>query len=168
MRFAISRLCIVVVVTLGSLVSQVAIDAAPSLAQSEGEAQLLALHRSERRAHFAHDTQWFLDHMKSQILDVRDGRINELSREEVKRRFTDYFRAAKFSKWDDVSPPVVRISPDGQMGWMIVRVRIAYSGTDASGKPVKEDSVLAWMSTYEKMTGKWLMTAVTTTAGPSQ
>jgi len=48
---------------------------------------------------------------------------------------------------------------------MIVRVRIAYTETDASGGKTKQDSVGAWMSAYEKLNGNWIMTAVTSTFG---
>jgi hypothetical protein len=51
------------------------------------------------------------------------------------------------------------------MGWMIVRVRIAYTETDASGKKTNENTVGAWMSAYEKQNGTWIMTAVTSTFG---
>ena len=141
---------------------------APQHPQREGREQLLALHRSERTAHFSHDTQWFLDHIEREILDVRDGTVNRLLREDIRVQFNEYFRNVKFSKWDDVEPPVVQVSPDGQMGWMIVRVRIVYSGTDSAGKKVAEDTVLAWMSAYEKKQGKWTMTAVTTTSAASK
>jgi hypothetical protein len=46
---------------------------------------------------------------------------------------------------------------------MIVRVRIAYTETDASGKKTNQNTVGAWMSAYDKQNGTWLMTAVTST-----
>jgi hypothetical protein len=56
-------------------------------------------------------------------------------------------------------------SSDGQMGWMIVQVRIAYTETDAVGKKTDLNTAGAWMSAYEKQKGKWVMTAVTSTFG---
>jgi hypothetical protein len=52
------------------------------------------------------------------------------------------------------------------MGWMIVRVRIAYTKKDAGGATSKEDTVMAWMSAYEKRDGKWLLVANATTSKP--
>lgn len=43
---------------------------------------------------------------------------------------------------------LVRASPDGKMGWMIVRVKIAYTKTDSAGKKTSEQTVMAWMSAY--------------------
>jgi hypothetical protein len=49
---------------------------------------------------------------------------------------------------------------------MIVRVRIAYTKKDAGGATSKEDTVMAWMSAYEKRDGKWLLVANATTSKP--
>ena len=165
MRFSVAFQCFLIV-AIGSALFASPFSAKPVSrnAQQEGEKQLLALHLSEKEAHFSHDAQWFTDHVAPEILDVRDGHVNRMSRADVKARFDTYFRTANFSKWNDVQPPIVRVSPDGQFGWMIVRVRIAYSGTDALGKDITSDSVLAWMAGYEKRSGKWIMTAVTTTS----
>ncbi|MGA7918712.1 MAG: hypothetical protein WCA38_03500 [Candidatus Acidiferrales bacterium] len=62
---------------------------------------------------------------------------------------------AEFTAWDDLEPPIVHVSPDGQMGWMIVRMKIAVNRADASGKKTTESTVMVWMSTYEKHDGKW-------------
>ena len=138
-----------------------------SLVQKQAEAELLSLHKEERRAHFSHDVEGLLGHIAAQLLDVRDGRINRTSREDVRNRFLEYFKQSQFSVWDDVEPPIVHASSDGKIGWMIVRVRIAYTKTDASGKRTSENIVGAWMSAYEKLNEKWVMTAVTSTFGES-
>ncbi len=134
-------------------------------AQKQAVAELLALHREERRAHFEHDVKFLLAHVAPQLLDVRDGRVNRMSRDDVRDKFVEYFKNAQFSAWDDVEPPIVRVSADGTIGWMIVRVRIAYTETFAAGKTTNENSVGAWMSSYEKQNGTWIMTAVTSTFG---
>lgn len=131
--------------------------------QKQAEAELLALHREERRAHFEHDLKFLLAHVAPQLLDVRDGRVNRMSRDDVRDKFVNYFKRAQFSAWDDVEPPIVHVSMDGTMGWMIIRVRISYTETDAAGKTTNENDVGAWMSSYEKQNGTWVMTAVTST-----
>jgi hypothetical protein len=132
-------------------------------AQKTAEQELLALHRADRRAHFNHDIQTLISHTAFPLLDIRDGRINRMTRDYMHERFSEYFRRAEFSSWDDVEPPVVHVSPDGKMAWIIFRVRVVYTETDASGTKSQQDSVAAWMSAYEKENGKWMMTAVTST-----
>jgi hypothetical protein len=55
-------------------------------------------------------------------------------------------RPPSFQRGMTVEPPVVHASADGTMGWMIARVRIGYTETDASGKTTNENTVGAWMS----------------------
>lgn len=83
-----------------------------------------------------------------------------MSREDVRKQFTEYFRGAEFSAWGNLEPPVILVSPDGKMGRMIVQVRIAYTKTDAGSAASKEDTVKAWMSASEKRDGKWLLAPV--------
>jgi hypothetical protein len=132
-------------------------------AQQQGEIELLSLHKEERRAHFDHNVKFLLAHVALQLVDVRDGGVNRMSRDAVRDKFAEYFKNAQFLAWDDVESPIVRVSEDGNMGWMIVRVRIAYTETDTSGKTTNENTVGAWMSSYEKQNGTWIMTAVTST-----
>ena len=134
-----------------------------TLIQRQAEAELQALHQEERRAHLHHDVNGLLSHLGTDLIDVREGKIQVMTSKEVRERFNEYFRTAQFIAWDDVQPPVVRASPDGRLGWMIVRVHIAYNETNASGKTTSNDSILAWMAAYEKREGKWMMIAVTTT-----
>ena len=139
---------------------------AESPAQRKAEGELLALHQADRRAHFDYDIDGLLRNLGSELLDVRDGKINHLSREDVRKKFAEYFKQAQFTAWDDLEPPIVRVSHDGSMGWMIVHVRIAYTEKDSSGKKAVHDDTMAWMSAYEKREGHWTMTAVTSTTAP--
>jgi hypothetical protein len=133
---------------------------------ASAKAELLAVHQAARRAHFNRDVDFIVSGMGTEFTTVHKGTIRVMSREDVRKQFTEYFRGAEFSAWDDLEPPVIRISPDGKMGWMIVRVRIAYTKKDAGGGTSKEDTVMAWMSAYEKRDGKWLLVANATTSKP--
>jgi hypothetical protein len=121
--------------------------------------ELLAVHQAGLRVHLNRDVDFIVAGIGPEFTTVHEGNIRVMSREDVRKQFTEYFRGAEFSAWDDLEPPVIRISPDGKMGWMIVRVRIAYTKTDAAGERSKEDTVMAWMSAYEKHDGKWLLVA---------
>src|SRR5579864_9478025 len=75
-----------------------------------------------------------------------------------KNRFAEYFQHADFSAWDDLQAPIVRVSEDGQLGWMAVRVRIAYTETNEKSQKVVNQSTMAWMSAYERLGGNWILT----------
>jgi hypothetical protein len=142
--------------------------ARPPVDVEAAKAELLALHQADRRAHFARDVNALVAALPPEFkfTFVRDGRIETQSRDNLRHRFTEYFLGAEFSAWDDLEPPIVHVSPDGRMGWMIVRVKIAYTKTDATGAKSKEETVMAWMSAYEKRDGKWLHVANVTTVEP--
>jgi hypothetical protein len=54
------------------------------------------------------------------------------------------------------------VSADGKMAWMIVKVHIKYEDIQHNNRI--EDNVLAWMSVYEEIDGRWVMQAVATTS----
>jgi len=150
----------------GFLLASIAISAADhaTTAQRQAEAELLAVHQQDRRAHLEHNVDLLLEHAGPQLLDVRDGKVSVVTREQTRANFTDYFSRAKISVWDDVQSPVVHASEDGRLGWMVVRVHIVYTSRDRSGQSGQHDSMMAWMAAYEKRNGKWVMTAVTSTS----
>jgi hypothetical protein len=160
-----NRVCLKVGVLAGLLY----VVPAPPLIQTDAEtakAELLALHQADRRAHFHHDVDALVASLPSEFIYVRDGKFQAQTKDDLRRRFTGYFQGAEFSAWDDLEPPIIHASPDGQMGWMVVRVKVAYSKTDAAGKKTQEQSVIAWMSVYEKHEGKWVHVANASTFEP--
>lgn len=130
------------------------------------KAELLALHQADRRAHFARDVEALLSSAPAEFIYVRDGEIKTQTKDASRQRFTEYFQGAEFTAWDDLEPPIVHVSPDERMGWMIVRVKIAYTKTDAAGKKTSEETVCAWMSAYDKSEGKWVHVANASTFEP--
>jgi hypothetical protein len=143
--------------------------AAPALPFADIEsakAELLALHQADRRAHFAHDVDTLVSTLPADFIYVRDGKIQTQTKDASRKRFTEYFQGAEFTAWDDLEPPTVHVSLDGRMGWMIVRVKIAYTKTDAAGTKTSEETVCAWMSAYEKSKGKWVHVANASTFEP--
>jgi hypothetical protein len=141
----------------------------PPLIHADAEtakAEMLALHQADRRAHFHHDVDALIAAVPAEFIYVRDGKVQTQTNEDLRKRFTQYFQGAEFFAWDDLEPPIIHASPDGQMGWMVVRVKIAYSKTDAAGKKSQEQSVIAWISVYEKHEGKWLHVANASTFEP--
>jgi hypothetical protein len=147
---------------VGALAGVLCIAPRPPLIHADAEtakAELLALHQADRRAHFHHDVDALVASLPTEFIYVRDGKIQTQTKEDLRKRFTEYFQGAEFSTWNDLEPPIIQASPDGLMGWMVLRVKIAYSKTDAAGKKTQEQSVIAWMSVYEKHDGKWLHVA---------
>jgi hypothetical protein len=56
-------------------------------------------------------------------------------------------------------PPVVRVSDDGSMGWVLSRLRVKRTGPGRHGAPQERAFVYAGIMTYEKRDGRWLRVA---------
>lgn len=130
------------------------------------KAELLRLHRASREAHFKTDADLLVKDAPEVMVSVSRGKINRPSREDTRRMFTEYFRGAKYFEWDDLEEPVVSVSRDGSMAWMITRIRVRRVQRDASGAEREEKFVYAGIMTYEKRGGRWTRVANVSTFEP--
>ena len=119
-------------------------------------AALLAVHAQDRLAHMTTDARLILAHAADEFIYVGDGAITRQSRDDVARNFARIFDGAAYQEWDDLEPPIVRISADASMAWMIVRVRVSRTKRDAEGREQPEHFVYAGIMTYEKRDGIWV------------
>ncbi len=122
-------------------------------------AALLEVHKTDRRAHFETDVELLLKHSAEEFIYVGNGKISRSTRAEMKSSFEDYFKNAKYYEWDDVEPPIVRISDDASMAWMIVRNKVRRTQKLDSGEVKERAFVYAGIMTYEKRQGKWVRIA---------
>ncbi|MEJ2747731.1 MAG: hypothetical protein P8183_07450, partial [Anaerolineae bacterium] len=96
-------------------------------------------------------------------INVRNGQISTKTRCEVELQFAAYFdHAAEFIHWEDLQPPVIQISQDGTMAWMINQIRLHYRSTDNE----ETDVTCAWLMVYEKQADGWVAVANASTFAP--
>jgi len=138
----------------------------PRVDLEQERAEILRLHRLAREAHFKRDASALVSGFASETLYVRDGRVERRTKADNLRRVEKYFASADFIEWDDMEPPTIRISPDGKMAWMIVRLKGKYMHTLDGGEKRVEEFVCAWLTTYEKQGGRWLHIANASTFQP--
>jgi hypothetical protein len=119
----------------------------------------LRLHKSNRKAHFKTDADALLEKSPEEMISVSRGKINRPSKDDARKMFTGYFRDAKYYEWDDVEEPIVRISNDASMAWMITRTRVRRVQKKADGAEQEEKFVYAGIMTYEKRDGRWVRVA---------
>jgi hypothetical protein len=112
--------------------------ASPSSDPEGDRAELLRLHQLARA---------------DSVRFVAAGKVTVISPEENRARLQAYFDRSTFQAWDDIAPPVLRISPDGRMAYKIVRKRVKLTAPDSGGRPVAEDVVYAWIEMYERPEG---------------
>jgi hypothetical protein len=121
--------------------------------------ELLAIHLRDRVAHFATDADALIAPLAESIIDVRNGVVKHLKREDMRQGFKQYFKNATYYEWDDLQPPIVQVSSDGKLGWMITQTKVRRVQIDETGVKHEREFIYAGIMTYEKSDGQWLCTA---------
>jgi len=133
--------------------------AAPApAAKRSAESELLDLHRAVIEAHLRSDVDALLAPESDDYVVVSRGEVSHPTRQERADRLGPYLRSTRFEVYEDLVPPVVKVSPDGRLGWVIVQVRARGVQTrpDGTQSPIEFQS--AWIELYEKRGGRWVRT----------
>lgn len=131
-------------------------------------AALLRLHELQREAHLSKRAPLLTQVFADTFRDVARGRVAMPSREESTARMQAYLDRSTFQAWDDIAPPIIRVSGDGSMAYVIVQKRVILTTPDSIGRAVVEHTEFAWLETYEKTGGEWRLTAVASTDRPGE
>jgi hypothetical protein len=154
---------VIVTVLLGAACSETREHAAIEAGRLEIEAIL----QSQREAHLDLDADRLVESIGESLFNVVEGRVTVQSREEVRLGFTSYFEGAVYHAWEDIEPPVIQVSSDGAMAWVVRRVRADREEPDGAGGRRRRELISAYTSTFEKVNGEWRMTSVTSTFAPA-
>ena len=76
--------------------------------------------------------------------------------DERRGRLGSYLRSTTFQEYRDVADPLVRVSSDGTLGWVIVQIEASGRQTTPEGQPESLEFVSAWIELYEKRDGRWV------------
>lgn len=120
---------------------------------------LLAIHMADRQAHFDTDANALFENTLDTFTWVGNAQIIHISKTDVIKRFEQNFSGVTYSKWDKLEEPIVRISDDGTLAWMITKVEVKRTKQDENGEEVPEEFIYAGIMTYKKVDGKWLKDA---------
>ena len=132
--------------------------------EAADRAALLRLHAEQRTAHLEHRADLLVAGQADTLWNVSGGRVSASPREQARASFQRYFDASTFAAWDDLAPPRIRISADGRMASVIVEKRVHVTiAPSRGGAPVVQQVRYAWLSVYEKIDGRWQMTAIAST-----
>jgi hypothetical protein len=140
--------CILVFLAPAALASEAGDDAA----------LLLEMHREVLEAHRARDVTRLLAAEPDEIVTVGRGEVSWSNKKDRIPMFERYLGSTEFTKYRDMIDPVVRVSDDGTLGWVIVQVEIAGVRTSEDGVREKFESQWGWIELYEKRDGRWYRT----------
>jgi hypothetical protein len=143
-------------------------QSASSIDLEKEKADLLQIHRTDREAHFKTDVELLQQSAPEEFIAVSNGKIERIKQAVERQQFSEYFAGAKYYEWDDLEPPIIRISNDASLAWMITRMKVRRVQKDAAGKEVERKFVYAGIMTYEKLGGRWVRVANVSTFEPSR
>jgi hypothetical protein len=129
-------------------------------------AALLRLHELAQTAHLDKRPDLMVASFADSFLNISRGAVTVRTPAESRARFQAYFDRSTFLEWADLAAPVIRISPDGQMAYVIVQKRVRLTAVDSAGLSRPEHTVFAWVELYEKHGGKWTLMGVASTDRP--
>lgn len=126
-------------------------------AQESDEERLKAMHGRLLQAHrdAAVDTWMALE--SREFVSVNGGRVSFPSAEARREGREAYLESATFAAYRDLREPVVRVSEDGTLGWLVAEVEVRGSRREADGSRAEFHDVWAWVELYEKTSEGWKM-----------
>jgi hypothetical protein len=107
------------------------------------------------RAHRESNVDLLMKSEAPETVSVGRGQITRPTLDERRTRFAQYLGSTRFAEYADVVPPIVKVSDDGSLGWVVVQVRASGTQVNELGgsEPLEFES--AWIELYERREGRW-------------
>ncbi len=140
---------------LTQLAVAASIGCATNADREDDIAALEALHASVLEAHRSGDIDAWMDQEADNVVSANRGVISFSSQEERRARRESYLNATTFDVYRDLRPPIVMVSEDGTLGWVIAEVEIKGTFSSEGGAETPVDAIWAWIELYEKQEGVW-------------
>ncbi len=118
--------------------------------------ELLRLHEEALRAHLESDVELLFEAEGEEYVIASRGEVTTPDTEERKEFLGPYLRQTRFSTYRDIVSPIVKVSADGSLGWVIAQIEARGEHTAADGAVQRLEFVSAWIELYEKRKGRWL------------
>lgn len=125
--------------------------------------ELLRLHEQQKTAHLTYNAELFVEMFAENLTQLQRGNISTRTKAENLGRFKNYFSNFKFIEWENLKPPVVKISKDGTMATIIVQKRVRGTYKNDKGEEILDQTDFAWLEVWEKIDGKWKLITVAST-----
>ena len=122
------------------------------------EQKLLQRHRAIMDGHLNENSGAFVSAYSDSLTIASQGDVFTFSRQEASRSMTNLLAGRDYLIYDDLIRPIVRVSDDGTLGWVIVQISAKGHRLDDQGviaEPLKFTS--AWIELYERVKGEWKM-----------
>ncbi len=118
--------------------------------------ELLTIHHDLIRAHLTNDPGLSVKNLSENFASVKNGDITFPDREELLSGITDYISNTTFTEYGDLQEPVIGLSEDGTVGWVIARVSVRGKRKLNDGTTREISFICSWMTLYRRVNGAWV------------
>lgn len=134
----------------------VAVSACQTSKQSPSdEAALMTLHVAGLKAHIDGSIDSLLANQSDDFVLVNLGEISTPTKQERREFLGPYLETTRFETYKDRVEPIIKISPDGTLGWVVAQIEARGTAVTPEGeRPV--EFMAAWIELYERREGKWV------------
>jgi hypothetical protein len=137
--------------------SAVEVSGLPSKSDSTDVNRLLELHGELLLAYRAADVDLLLRADSPDYVQISRGQITSPPTAERAARMGPYFERTRFHEFRDLAAPIVKVSSEGTLGWVIAQVHAAgVMSTDEEPGEQLVEFTSAWVELYEKRSGNWV------------
>ena len=126
-------------------------------------AELMRLHEQQKTAHLGYNAELFVEMFAENLTQLQRGNVSTRTKAENLARFKNYFSSFKFIEWENIKPPIVKISKDGSLATIIVQKRVRGTYKNEKGEEISGQTDFAWLEVWEKIDGKWKIVTVAST-----
>jgi hypothetical protein len=121
----------------------------------DDEAALLTFHRDGIAAHLQNDVDRLLAPESDDYVLVNRGEVSHPNKASRAASLGPYLQSVRFERYVDAIEPIVKVSPDGRLGWVIAKVEVKGVAREPGGAEEPLEFVSAWIELYEKRGGRW-------------
>jgi hypothetical protein len=116
---------------------------------------LRSLHEKVLQAHRQGDVELLLEDEAEDYVVANRGEVTRPGLEERRERLGKYLRRTAFREYRDAEDPVVQVSSDGTLGWVIAKVQARGTQKNPDGRSEPIEFASAWVELYQKRGGRW-------------
>jgi len=117
--------------------------------------ELLRLHGELLEAHLTGDVDRWMAIESEHYVSANGGRVTFPGLAVRRSGRADYLEGAEFEVYRDVREPIVRVSEDGSLGWLIAEVEIRGTSSGPEQEPESFHDIWAWVELYEHTAAGW-------------
>lgn len=125
--------------------------------QQGDKAILLEMHQAVLAAHLAKDAAAWTALEADTTISANNGEVTFPGRSARQQSRQRYLERTNFDSYQDVKPPVVELSEDGTLGWVIAEVEVVGWTARMDGTIEDVSNTWAWLELYKKGENGWKM-----------